>query len=358
MQFFKHMSSMRHDPKIRKLTRKFKAEGYAVYVWILEAIAEGISTDSPLPVLEEGSEDLSYDLGIPETRIEEIVNYCSDSGLLQIVSESSVVYCVKIYKFLNTSQTRSDSLRQMITAVSGAKVGEMGFDEIKIGIEKAILFKHKELPELKAPSQTVCDKYDRRDIEVDIEVDKEIEIEERENKTREFSLSPKKVYGIFKPEEKKPSKFKPFNPKESMSALIAKSIEFWNSHDSLPECAYNSINLPRSGEVAEKFQALGAEKVNGAIGMLGKYITKEPPQFQPRSFSNFVVDSVDSWLESCNPQKRYEPQVDISKIQDELEDATEIWKGMMESSGFTENDIAKAKAKVDEIEGRLQVVGE
>lgn len=173
MQFFKHMTSMRHDPKVKRLMRKYQANGYAVYVLILESIAEGISTESPLPVLEENVQDLSYDLGIPESQIEEIVKYCSDNGLLQIISETGIVYCVKIYKYLNSSQTRSDRLRQLIQSASGKNTDNLLFNDIKNEIETAILLQHSDLSKNTLLSQTVSDKSDRKDKEKEVDIDKE-----------------------------------------------------------------------------------------------------------------------------------------------------------------------------------------
>lgn len=303
MQFFKHMTGMRHDPKVKRLVRKYKSDGYAVYNWILESIADSISTENPLPVLEDQVEDLSYDLGLPEKRIEEIVNYCCETGLLNIVPGKGVVYCLKIYKFLNTSQTRSDRLRQMITAVSGSNTGQLEYNKLSGYIESSILSNSKELPEITSVSQTVCDNNDRKEEDIDIDIDKE-----KKEKKKIPSPSSKK-FSSYSPNKKpspSPSDFETF---KSLSDQIGETIEHWNSKDNLPRCRYNITTLPNVGEVNTKFDVFGQSDIMTAIDYLSKYIDNE--KYKPTSFDRFVTTSLDRWVEDAEPWKRYDDKTEV-----------------------------------------------
>lgn len=286
MQFFKHQSTMRHDPKVKRLVRRYKANGYAVYNWILESITEGIETESPLPILEDNISDLAYDLGIPESEIEEIVSYCVNNGLLQIISESGIVYCVKIYKYLNTSQTRSERLRQMIKAVSGKKDPNLLFADIRENIEKAILLEYKDLNSIPLLSETVYDNNDRKEEEKN-------RIEEEEEKKEKIN-------------KKENQPFKPYNPQNKLHDLLNDSITSWNNQPNLPKCRYQSINIPKIQDIIPKFDVFLYEEISKAIENLNSLWDQIDPRYRVSSFSNFFAnDVIDSFVDDANPFQRY-----------------------------------------------------
>lgn len=114
MKWFKHQSNMRHDVKIRRLINKHGAEGYAVYVFILESITDNLTTENPLPDLEDCSTDIAEYLKMDSVKIEEIMLFCMQQGLFEQCETSGRILCHKIYKFIEKSITRSDELRKMI----------------------------------------------------------------------------------------------------------------------------------------------------------------------------------------------------------------------------------------------------
>lgn len=115
MQYFKHMSNMRNDKRIKKLIIKFGIEGYGWYNLILESITESLTTQKPLPELEETCEELALFYNGNTTTINEIVCWMINEGLFEINEINSRVTCHKIYKYLEASQTRSNEIRNMIT---------------------------------------------------------------------------------------------------------------------------------------------------------------------------------------------------------------------------------------------------
>lgn len=122
MQYFKHQSNMRHDIKIRRLIAKFGIEGYGLYNLVLESITESLSTKSPLPDLQETSEDIAEFYNGNTAKIDEIMKYMVVQGLFCFDENSGYIICSKVYNFLDTSQTRSKELRDMIRAYKETKV--------------------------------------------------------------------------------------------------------------------------------------------------------------------------------------------------------------------------------------------
>ena len=120
MIYFKHMSNMRHDIKIKRLISKYGIEGYGLYNLILESIVEGISTDSPLPDLQETCEDLAEFYNGNTAKIDEIVRYMVGQGLFEVEEITGKIFCMKIYKFLEQSQTRSAAIRDLISEYKSA----------------------------------------------------------------------------------------------------------------------------------------------------------------------------------------------------------------------------------------------
>jgi hypothetical protein len=141
VQYFKHHTKMRHDVKIKRLISKYGLEGYGLYVLILETIAEEISTDKPLPELEETCDDIAEFYNCNSAKIDEIVRFMVEQGLFEVDIITKRLSCYKIYKYLEQSQTRSEKIRQLIEAYRD-KTNQL------------------QIPDL---SETVCDKSDRLD---------------------------------------------------------------------------------------------------------------------------------------------------------------------------------------------------
>ena len=114
MQYFKHMSNMRHDIKIKRVISKYGLEGYGLYNLILESITENLTTDSPNPDLQESCADIAEFYNGDTTKINEIAAFMMNQGLFELDEVTSRILCTKLYKFLEASQTRSEKIREMI----------------------------------------------------------------------------------------------------------------------------------------------------------------------------------------------------------------------------------------------------
>ena len=119
MKYFKHMTNMRHDVKIKRLISRYGIEGYGLYNLMLEAIAEKLETESPLPDLQETCEDMADFYNGNTAKINEMASFMINQGLFEIDEVTGHMLCHKVYKFLEASQTRSNYLREMIKAYKG-----------------------------------------------------------------------------------------------------------------------------------------------------------------------------------------------------------------------------------------------
>lgn len=115
MQYFKHMTNMRNDIKIKRLISKYGLEGYGLYNLVIESVVENITTESPIPELNETCEDIAEFYNGNTAKINEIMAYMINQGLFELSEITGRVLCNKVYKFLEQSQTRSKEIRDLIS---------------------------------------------------------------------------------------------------------------------------------------------------------------------------------------------------------------------------------------------------
>lgn len=116
MQWYKHQTSQADDVQMKRFLRKHGAVGYGVYNYIVERIVRELTTDSPMPFLEETAEDIAHDLKTDTLEVERIVQSAGELGLLDIDALSGRVAYHAIYKMLDKTYTRSDTIKEMIDA--------------------------------------------------------------------------------------------------------------------------------------------------------------------------------------------------------------------------------------------------
>ncbi len=114
MLYFKHMSNMRGDKKIRRIIARFGMEGYGLYNLIVESIVEKLTSESPLPELQDTCDDLAEFYNGNTARIQEMIVFMVNQGLLEYSEKTGRLTCHKVYKFLQSSQTRSDYIKDLI----------------------------------------------------------------------------------------------------------------------------------------------------------------------------------------------------------------------------------------------------
>ena len=114
MKWFKHMTNMRHDVRIRRIIKKYGLKGYGLYNTILESITESLTTENPIPDLEENAQDIAEYYGEDTVEINEIMCFMFSQGLFKQDEMTARLICDKIYKFIEKNQTKSIEMRQMI----------------------------------------------------------------------------------------------------------------------------------------------------------------------------------------------------------------------------------------------------
>lgn len=130
MKWFKHMSDMSIDVKIKRLIRKFGVEGYGLYNYILETIVRRMDSENPVPELEAGAEDIAHELKMDTVRVEEIMLFCLHQELFDQSEVNGRIVANKIYKFLSSDQTRNPEIKKMIASYAGKHEVSMNVQDI------------------------------------------------------------------------------------------------------------------------------------------------------------------------------------------------------------------------------------
>lgn len=73
MKWFKHDSNANNDAKLKRVKLKYGMEGYGLYWYCLELIAQGVEKHNLTFELEHDAEIISADTGIHQERVEEMM---------------------------------------------------------------------------------------------------------------------------------------------------------------------------------------------------------------------------------------------------------------------------------------------
>ena len=116
IQWFKHESAANNDAKLKKLRMKYGLEGYGLYWYCLELVASNVTQKNITFELEHDAEILSFDLGIHQDRIAEMMGYMVDLGLFE--STSGVVTCLSLAK-------RADEYTAKALRIKQSKINDL-----------------------------------------------------------------------------------------------------------------------------------------------------------------------------------------------------------------------------------------
>ena len=148
MLWFKHRSDARNSLKLRKVRRKYGADGYAIYWFCLEAIAYDVDKDNLTFELKEDAETIAFELTIQEKRVEEIMLYMIKVGLFE--SSSNMITCMKLAESIDKSMTNSPKMRawldgkSVMTSPDDAKACA----ELEVEVDKSRIEEEKTLKQL------------------------------------------------------------------------------------------------------------------------------------------------------------------------------------------------------------------
>ncbi len=266
MQYFKHQSNMRHDIKIKRIISKYGLEGYGLYNLIIESITESLSTDSPLPDLQETCEDIAEFYNGNTAKINEIMSYMLNQGLFDLDELTGKVLCNKVYKFLDTSQTRSEKVREMIKAYKTAS---------KIGVSD---MSGRSLPNMKE------------------EEEKRTEEETEQNRKEEEKNSP------------------PSPDPDSNRQRFIEIKNHWKSKKNLPQSKLLDANMSVGHEALDMLKVFPNEDIFKAINNFDKCFTKIEAKYRIKSFSNFMtIERIELWLSDATVEEYYPKEISINQ---------------------------------------------
>lgn len=109
--YFSHDATMRDDPKIKALRRRFKVEGYGIWCMLLETI-----TDSDNFRLYVNYEILAGDYDIDPDKLRQIINYCVDLQLLFFDSDNSILWSKTLDKRFEVLLSKRKRDRKVVIA--------------------------------------------------------------------------------------------------------------------------------------------------------------------------------------------------------------------------------------------------
>lgn len=115
MKWFKHDSNANADAKLRKVRIKYGMEGYGLYWYCLELIAQNVEKNNLTFELEHDAEIIAHDTGIHYERVQEMMTNMVNLGLFE--ASSGRVTCLKMLSRMDGSMVNAG----MRTAIEKAK---------------------------------------------------------------------------------------------------------------------------------------------------------------------------------------------------------------------------------------------
>lgn len=116
MNWFQRDSNASRDIKLVKLFRRYRHEGRDLYWEVIAKIADKLAGNRVCFFLEETSADLAQDplIDLPVDRVDAILNFCVELGLLERETGTNRIGCPKILYRLNNKMVKNPQIRELI----------------------------------------------------------------------------------------------------------------------------------------------------------------------------------------------------------------------------------------------------
>lgn len=111
MKWFKHDSNANTDAKLRKLRIKYGMEGYGLYWYCLELIAQNVDKNNLTFELEHDAEIISHDTGIHVERVQEMMTSMVNLGLFE--NNNGAVTCLKMAMRLDETTSKNIEIKKL-----------------------------------------------------------------------------------------------------------------------------------------------------------------------------------------------------------------------------------------------------
>jgi len=113
MQWFKHDSNAHTDAKLRRVRMKYGLQGYGLYWYCLELIAQSVDAHNLTFELEHDAEIIAHDVGLSHELVQEMMVFMCNLGLFEM-GDGGRVFCLKMLKRMDASMTSNPKLRDWI----------------------------------------------------------------------------------------------------------------------------------------------------------------------------------------------------------------------------------------------------
>jgi hypothetical protein len=120
MKWFKHDSNANTDAKLRKLRLKYGMEGYGLYWYCLELIAQNVEKHNLTFELEHDAEILAHDTGIHFERVQEMMNDMVKLGLFE--NNTGAITCMKMAMRLDETTSKHPSIKLLQDSIRSRSI--------------------------------------------------------------------------------------------------------------------------------------------------------------------------------------------------------------------------------------------
>lgn len=150
MQWFKHDSNAHTDAKLKRVRMKYGLQGYGLYWYCLELIAQSVEAHNLTFELEHDAEVIAYDVGLSREIVQEMMVYMVNLGLFS-ADNNGRIFCIKMLKRMDSSMTSNAKMRQMLTQAKQNHDGVMiGHDGVMTNHDSVMQERKKERKERKS----------------------------------------------------------------------------------------------------------------------------------------------------------------------------------------------------------------
>lgn len=111
MKWFKHDSNANTDAKLRKLRLKYGMEGYGLYWYCLELIADRVDRKNLTFELEHDAEIIAHDTGIHYERVQEMMTDMVKLGLFE--NNTGAITCIKMALRLDETTSKHPDIKAL-----------------------------------------------------------------------------------------------------------------------------------------------------------------------------------------------------------------------------------------------------
>lgn len=117
MKWFKHDSNASRDKKLQNVIIDYGMEGYGLYWYCVELVAESIDGNNLTFELEHDSRIISNSTGISEQKVTELMRYFVEQNLFE--NSGNTITCLKLAKRLDETTSKNPYVKQMLNEIKG-----------------------------------------------------------------------------------------------------------------------------------------------------------------------------------------------------------------------------------------------